>query len=140
MPGKRSYVCADGPLTAAQQRRRERDNWYTTSHSGVGRKFVEVDASFVSAAKAMIRGRAVHIAWDHSNGFSSNRGRNAFSAGHISRRELDADFDAYKNANSAKHGKPTWADTSIEDEEVADAVFLTIRGPNQGLLPLVFPP
>ena len=61
MTGKRSYHTAVGRLTASQQRRFKRDQWYRTSNSAPNETLVEVWSDIAMAVKAMARAQAVHV-------------------------------------------------------------------------------
>ena len=77
MPGRRSYFVATSGLSAAQARRRQRDEWYTTSHSLKGKKFIEVDAALALGAKSMVLARAGHLQREAEIGHHSHFGRDA---------------------------------------------------------------
>ena len=108
MPSRRSYFSDDDSLlTDAQRRRRARDLLYRTAHSAPGKRFIEVDSKVVQELKAMAAGKAVHHCRDVSNGFPSNRARNASlwaaREGHIGPDELAADLRTFAFANAGKH-------------------------------------
>jgi len=119
MPGRRSYFSCEGQLTAAQLRRKQRDAKFRTSHSSAHMKFIEVPASIVPEAKAMVRGKALHLSRSLQLGHHTHNGRDASilaeQRGLISDQMRREDQTVYKAANTAKHGKRAWADLSIED-------------------------
>ena len=109
MPNKRSYFAAEGPLSYKQWKRRERDLYYCTAHSGPGLKFIGVPLDMANEAKSMVRGRMLHRHRDSQNGFASHYGRcasrAALLAGSIDVTAHAHDCKLLRLANIAKHGR-----------------------------------
>lgn len=106
-------------LTPAQRWRRQKDEWYRTSHSSGGKKFVEVDSAVAPMVKAMARSKELHVQRNCDVGFGSHYARNASLAAArsnlIGEDTLKADLRIHRAANAAKHSVvPTpgrkWAD------------------------------
>ena len=109
MPSRRSaYNTSPGNWTQAQERRALRDRWYTTAHSGPGKRFVEVEVEDALQVKLMARGRTLHRLRDDLNTFHSNNARcaaiHAWHLGHTSEDTFRADQRIFQRANEAKHG------------------------------------
>ena len=78
MPGKRSVYTADlKTITQSQQRRLDRDAWYSTAHSRANRTFVEVDRELASTVKIFAKAKATHIARERRTGQSAHFARHA---------------------------------------------------------------
>jgi hypothetical protein len=96
MPGRRSaYAVSLEQETPVQLKRIQRDGWYRTSHSAVGRRFVEVPQHLAASVKHMAAARGLHADRDDLLSSSSHFGRNVlracFRVGLISRQELATD-------------------------------------------------
>eukprot|EP00931_Biecheleriopsis_adriatica_P045669 TRINITY_DN26150_c0_g1_i2.p1 TRINITY_DN26150_c0_g1~~TRINITY_DN26150_c0_g1_i2.p1 ORF type:complete len:422 (-),score=30.76 TRINITY_DN26150_c0_g1_i2:391-1656(-) len=97
-------------LSPSQKWRRQKDEWYRTSHSCGGKKFVEVDRTMATAVKAMVKSKALHELRNRENGFDSHYARHASLAAAkaqvVDADALKSDLRIHRLANTAKHTHP----------------------------------
>ena len=94
-------------LTHAQQRRLRRDQHYSTAHSCLGKKIVEVAESDVQYTLAFARAKALHRVRDSMTGLRCHSLRSAslaaYRGGHISGQQLRDNRPINKAGNLARH-------------------------------------
>ncbi len=77
MPGCRSFVYAEGPLTVQHDKRRQRDAYYCSAHSRVATELIEVDEKLVHDITKMAKAKTLHGTRDGQNGIASHYARMA---------------------------------------------------------------
>ena len=129
MPGRRSYFYKlhnDIPLSDRDNRRWQRDCYYTTSHRRPGMKFVETTLDNAKDLKTMEKGKRLHSELEKINGQAASSGKvasfRALKLEHISKAEHKANRSTFIAADAAKHvtavpRRAPWADVMVGDDE-----------------------
>eukprot|EP00973_Karenia_brevis_P054727 7607963-Karenia_brevis.AAC.1 len=72
MPCRRSWRSVTGPLSVAQQRRRDRDMWYWASPPAPGKKLISVPAPLAPSIKDMAKAKELHEMRERQLGASTH--------------------------------------------------------------------